>query len=356
MALRSEPPSRLATLCAIWHKDAATVISFNYDTLVEHAVNHHLLFDWAAFKRAAADDMIDRLPALPPGPARLGSGEMPRTARLLKLHGSTAWFASPNDRTGASLARRVVQSGWGFGEVLEPGERRREFAGRSPFIVPPASAKSGFYDNPVLRQLWQDAGDALASTDEIHLVGYSLPATDLTTRGMLAERADKLAEWVIVNPDAGAVVQSLQGLGVDQVETSSFPSVEEYVSELEGRSHNQAIQQILALNSQSDGAPVVLAWGTPRALELKMQERPGGLLLEPIGAVRPLHTLLADIGDSPVLTQGDLSLHLRAGSEEICIKYPSGRERIIGARLVMPTANQIPTDCVVLSVGRWPPK
>ncbi len=32
----------------------------------------------------------------------------------LRLHGSAAWFVSAGDRTGATLARRIVGSGWGL--------------------------------------------------------------------------------------------------------------------------------------------------------------------------------------------------------------------------------------------------
>lgn len=74
--------------------------------------------------------------------------------------------------------------------------------GRERMLVPPSSLKSAYYDNPVTREVWSRAYEALCSADVITLVGYSLPQTDLTTVGMLNEAASagNLAEIRVVNP------------------------------------------------------------------------------------------------------------------------------------------------------------
>ncbi|MGB3412452.1 MAG: hypothetical protein WBA45_14790 [Microthrixaceae bacterium] len=181
----AEPmPAWLVDLCWVWHENRATIVTFNYDSLVERAAASTGLHDWDAKTNVAADDVIDRLPPFAPGPSRWGPGPMPATMRLLKLHGSVAWFAAPDDPSGATLARQTI-TGWYPDQDVGADEIRREFPGRQPFIIPPTSAKSRFYSNPVVRQLWRDAGAALEKADEVHLVGYSMPATDLVTRGML---------------------------------------------------------------------------------------------------------------------------------------------------------------------------
>jgi hypothetical protein len=104
--------------------------------------------------------------------------------------------------------------------------RRQELPDRVPFIVPPAAAKSPFYANPVTRELWQQAGAAVHHADEIALVGYSVPMTDLVTAGMLGERLRQTSSKVlVVNPDPGRVQDALEALGIDgsRIETLDGP-------------------------------------------------------------------------------------------------------------------------------------
>ena len=105
--------------------------------------------------------------------------------RLLKLHGSINWrpklgYASPvaidsithhHDWAGISLLHPQV------GGHLEP----------EPVMVPPVLSKSSLVEQPVLRLVWSQAFDRLATAHEVTFIGYSFPATDMAARTLFSE-------------------------------------------------------------------------------------------------------------------------------------------------------------------------
>jgi hypothetical protein len=120
------------------------------------------------------------------------------------------------------MARWGGIDSWGK-PAPESVERRREaLPGTSPFIVPPAAAKSAFYNNPVTRELWQSAARALRAADDVVLVGYSIPVTDLVTTGMLADTISKDTAVTVVNPCPESVVERLIDLGVAREQISTI--------------------------------------------------------------------------------------------------------------------------------------
>ena len=194
-ALASPEPEWLAKLVATWHIRQATVISFNYDNLVEAAVLSQVLAlkdDHQFDSRVTVPDILRGLPPLPP---RLMSEETPthvgpsfdQTFRLLKLHGSISWFWDDGDNGGATLQR------WPYiGQFLQPrGDQTediaRQFPGRVPFIAPPSATKSKYLGNRVLRDFWREALYALQNAENIYFLGYSVPPQDQAAMGLIIE-------------------------------------------------------------------------------------------------------------------------------------------------------------------------
>lgn len=109
LALGVEPPSWLEDLISVLHTRQATILSFDYDNVVEWLVDGHCLSDWSSGgmrMRVTSDDVIDHLPPLPPSLSdRYRGGQVARSLRLLKLHGSLSWYWSPDDVTGVTLQR-----------------------------------------------------------------------------------------------------------------------------------------------------------------------------------------------------------------------------------------------------------
>lgn len=233
-------PWWLQRLVGTWHfSGTSAVITFNYDLLVEHALVAASLFDQNNV-RITADAALrygPQLPYVPPEGISAGS-RRGKTFQLLKLHGSTDSFWVADDASGVSINRWPSSAAWNRPIKASEDERRQRLPDRVPFVVPPAAAKSPFYRNPVTRELWQQAGQAIEEADEVALVGYSLPMTDLVTAGMLGERLRGTSSKVIVcNPFPDDVVSALKTMKIDEsrIETLSGPgnACELYTDRLE---------------------------------------------------------------------------------------------------------------------------
>jgi hypothetical protein len=193
-------PDWLAQLLTALHFRRSTIVTFNYDTLVERTVESIGLWDFelggpwswqltSSFPgttdgqpnekgKVGWHSLIRDTPPLPP-PFR-SREELPPSFQLLKLHGSLNWYWVPGDVSGATLNSWHLLDG-------SPDRLRRFLPGREPFIVPPAATKSAYFANPIMREIWRSAGTALRSAESIHFVGYSLPATDLLSSSMIAD-------------------------------------------------------------------------------------------------------------------------------------------------------------------------
>jgi hypothetical protein len=139
------------------------------------------------------------------------------TFKLLKLHGSLSWYWLP-DGGGNSTLRRWRLPGV-FGERWDPAEehRRQELPSHEVFIVPPAALKGQRLREPIARELWRRAAEALGATERLVLIGYSVPRADHSVMGMLSEGLqgrDVLVE--VVNPYPDEVVARLARLGVPE--------------------------------------------------------------------------------------------------------------------------------------------
>ncbi|MGD0985471.1 MAG: hypothetical protein ABSA65_16915 [Acidimicrobiales bacterium] len=216
-----DAPPWLFEFLSVAHHRGATLITLNYDTVVEVAVASYGHWLEALRRRVTPDDILGDLP--PRGWPGQGAGfESVRrpiqmigmfsgvqhqpaphgsTFRLLKLHGSLDWYWSPGDSSGATLRRTTVQSR--FGAPRDDWEQRdREAPGLEPFIVPPTATKSAYYTNPITRWAWSHAAQAMHEAERISLVGYSFPQTDLVMSGMVADAArSRRVAFEIVNQD-----------------------------------------------------------------------------------------------------------------------------------------------------------
>jgi hypothetical protein len=103
-------PLWLRQLIAIWHVERAVVLTFNYDTLIERAVNV------AAPTTTSPEGNVSFLigdhvvyPAPPAPPAQYwsdsGAGHTNDSFKLVKMHGSLTWYWASGDPTGSTLIR-----------------------------------------------------------------------------------------------------------------------------------------------------------------------------------------------------------------------------------------------------------
>jgi hypothetical protein len=229
---RSEPcPPWLSRLATSWCATGATVVSFNYDLLVERTVTElKLTQSWLDIYRTPLSNRSATLVAgmtfglgKPPGP----------TLALLKLHGSINWgYAGINATSRDSIYLLESDLGWSDVEDGQPALPRHWglHDDLEPMIVPPTGTKSSYYSSAGLRGQWRRAAAALQSATSITIVGYSFPTTDHAARHFFAGNAADVPITVVdTSPTVGATVQKVLGGTGDIRHFSGQDAVSKYV-------------------------------------------------------------------------------------------------------------------------------
>lgn len=256
---RTEAPWWLLRFAGLLHAERATVVTFNYDTVVEAVAVRTSRYGTPGTPNAYS--LTDGIPPTPPAGGLTYGPTFVETLRLLKLHGSLDTYWVRGDTAGTSITR-VADSVWvpDMGMSSPNLNIARHAPGRVPFIVPPASAKSAFFANPITRQLWQTAAQRLARCDQIAVIGYSIPMTDIVASAMLvtAQRASG-ARIDIVNrtpvPVRGRLVDD-GGVPAAAVRIASR-SCKGYVDQLERQVSGPATAAIKP--ALADSRPITVA-------------------------------------------------------------------------------------------------
>ena len=170
-----EELKRFANYC---EANRCCCITFNYDDFLDEALartgSWNPYWGYGFFCQSSLDTI-----------ASLDEVEKNSVLQLLKLHGSINWrpklgYANPvaidsithhHDWPGVSLRYPQVAG------HLEP----------EPVMVPPVLSKSSLVEQPVLRLVWSQAFDSLATAHEVTFIGYSFPATDMAARTLFSE-------------------------------------------------------------------------------------------------------------------------------------------------------------------------
>jgi len=126
--------------------------------------------------------------------------------RILKLHGSITWHENSNDTT-----IRVQDS---------TGNMQLE---RIPIIVPPILDKSQHYAIDRLRLQWADTHLAMEQADEIIIIGFSFPPTDISCPFLFksALKSRDKVRVIVINTDSlvrqryDSIFGDLPGVDID---------------------------------------------------------------------------------------------------------------------------------------------
>lgn len=196
-----------------------TVISFNYDTLIDEALLRTSRLSISGysvpFSKHLCSEISDKLLVSRQTSQTVAepSGEA-GSVDLLKLHGSVNWLrctACPHlylDRGIPGLGfmaylwrRRELM--WGLKTILAFTRCGVCKADTKRIIMPPVSLKH--YSDPVFVLLWRKAREAIVNARRLVVIGYSLPLTDITARLLLEWHEEPWSQKsvVIVDPDEG---------------------------------------------------------------------------------------------------------------------------------------------------------
>jgi hypothetical protein len=169
-------------------KHNSTVITFNYDTILEtmFCKKHEGEMTQGTFgatlvslfKSIPLKSILSRL-----NDVWLGGEENYNFFELLKLHGSINWYHN-DDTSGATEIFYVdkyqqVVKGRNYDEKTRHEEEISK-AGLKPLIIPPVLEKSNQFINKLLKVLWIKAREELAKSDDVIIIGYSFPKSDVT--------------------------------------------------------------------------------------------------------------------------------------------------------------------------------
>lgn len=168
-----------------------TIISFNYDCLMDGALARNGGRSWSAKNGYGLDvaGNLDPWDSVVAGPGRRAANPI----RLLKLHGSLNW-----DRANPALPTTTT--------IQLRADPYAATARSKSEIVPPVWDKTIAGDD-VFKALWKQARRTLPTGPVLVVVGYSVPPTDLLSQALIrvaaSERAanQKLSHLIIVNPD-----------------------------------------------------------------------------------------------------------------------------------------------------------
>jgi len=190
----NRPPLWLEALITYWHTHHSTVVTLNYDTLIERVAGATY---WN--KRTAPIPTGDLYPVpLTPAQQRavpLIAKKALETFKLFKLHGSINWFYSGrSDFFGEELYYVPCMGGpdgvFDAAEGHDPENPHwAQIGDKTALIIPPVLDKSVFFQHESIRSMWFQAGEAIKSATRIVCMGYSLPSSDLTMAHFLKTSA-----------------------------------------------------------------------------------------------------------------------------------------------------------------------
>ena len=160
-----------------------TIVSFNYDCLIDDALRRHGDNKWNArwgyHFPLATHDVVGGEHWDPDLPARSRSN----CVALLKPHGSLNWQVSESQ---VRLKQRLhAQRGVPMFTIIPPGWHK------------------GVEDSDVFGWIWREAARRIRSADVIVIVGFSFVATDLQAESLFRlalRKSGPLKRLVIVNP------------------------------------------------------------------------------------------------------------------------------------------------------------
>ena len=212
-AVQDDCPDWFRNLTAYWHEQQSSIISLNYDTLVERAAG---LIQTGENSHLSPGQLypVEFTMALRRNAMVFGDNQV-ETFQLFKLHGSVNWFYSGAAEPVGEVIYYTIVALWGADSSTEK-RWRESVSDKVPLIVPPTTEKVRFFQHESLKRIWLRAVMSISEADRIFVCGYSLPMTDLAVRLFLLEggaEASSKKPLYIANPDSQTIDRYQELLG-----------------------------------------------------------------------------------------------------------------------------------------------
>jgi len=169
-------PEWLCSLVKYWNAHKSSIITLNYDTLIERVAGKNGIATQNIYPVGFTDVRRNQL---------FPCATLQDSFKLFKLHGSVNWHYSG----AASFYGEVLYVSYvaGWGPLSDDAENQLRVAAsdKVPLIVPPTSEKISYFQHETLRQIWHRASEVLKAATCVYCIGYSLPTTDLGIRFFL---------------------------------------------------------------------------------------------------------------------------------------------------------------------------
>lgn len=165
-------------------KNDITSITLNYDTILEKVIINYLSKHTGNSGQVVQmNNHYEKFYNIPITNLRNRAGDShfitdmngkgPQFPKILKLHGSINWLYTGNSFNEPIYCKDFTYDDNEF-EYLK--------VGLNAMIVPPVLDKSRAYNHIILESLWKQAFDKLINAENIYIIGFSFPPTDLSVR------------------------------------------------------------------------------------------------------------------------------------------------------------------------------
>lgn len=151
-----------------------TMVSMNYDLIIENYVGEQYANYYPVnFSPIEInnDDTFSSIDAMVTAKWPRANTPFVRSQfRFHKLHGSLNWYYSGENSDIYDAGLKDI--------ILRHDDK-------IPLIIPPTFSKSTYFQNPKLKAIWRSSCFWLEQCEEIYVVGYSMPSSDVSMKMML---------------------------------------------------------------------------------------------------------------------------------------------------------------------------
>lgn len=218
--------------------DDMTVITFNYDLLVEKTLDEIAVANGQEFFQFPDCYRLNNIVSTNPinGLAQFqNQGKGHSGVAVLKLHGSMNWLSrhtsnEPKPRTLFAPNREIHIADSPIISTSMTWRRKRRTVYMKPIIVPPVSGKRGMMHTE-FGPLWEKAALSLREADRVVVAGYSCPPLDIEARMLLSEnlRHNSSKKLYIIDPCAESAAKFIEICGVNH--STIYSSIKAWVDD-----------------------------------------------------------------------------------------------------------------------------